>query len=84
MAGLQGELAHRNPSGGVQVDRPRILNGPPSLLQQAIDVHSCLFFRSHVSQTDGFTLPTTLQSWLFGCKAMSGIGHHRAHGFSQP
>ena len=50
VAGLQGELAHRYPAAGVQVDGVGVLHRPSCQLQQVIYVHTCLFFRSHGSQ----------------------------------
>ena len=49
--GLQGKLAHRHAAGGVQVDGIGVLDGPPGLLQQSVNVYASLFFGSHYSTT---------------------------------
>ena len=47
MAGLQGELAHRYSTTGVQVHGVNVLNGPPRLLKQVVDVYARLLFGGH-------------------------------------
>ena len=42
------ELAHRDTGAGVQVDGADVLDGPSSLLKQAVDVYARLLFGGHV------------------------------------
>ena len=51
VTGLQAELAHRHPAGGVQIDGASVLDGPSSLLEQLVDVYARLLFWVHLSKT---------------------------------
>ena len=48
VTGLQAELAHCHPAGGVQIDGAGILDGPSSLLKQVVDVYARLLFWGHL------------------------------------
>ena len=56
VARLEGELTHRHPTAGVQIEGVSVLDRPPRLLQPPIYVFASFLFRRHLARIEGYTL----------------------------